>query len=93
MQQYPLIPVADTQQRRDLVGTHLFDVTQDHDLSLGVGQLRQERVNAGGEFLGDEVIVDTIRPRHGRGCPVATGVEALLEILLRDAGSLFASSR
>ena len=44
MQQYPLIPVADTQQRRDVVGADLFDVTQDHDLSLRVGQLRQERV-------------------------------------------------
>ena len=91
MQQYPLVPVADTEQRCDLVGAHLFDVPQGHDLSLCVRQLREERVNASGELLGDEVIVDPIRPRHRRGRPVATCVEAFLEILLRNAGSLFAT--
>ena len=61
----------------------MLDVTQHHDLPLCLGQLRQERLDAGGELLGHEVVVDPIRPRHGRRRPVALGIEALPEVFLR----------
>lgn len=93
MKQYPLIAVADTQQRCDLVGTDMFDVPQNDDLSLRVGQLWQERVNTSRKLRGDEVIVDTFHPRHGRGRPPAHRIEAFAEIPLGNPGPLFATRR
>ena len=42
MQQHPLIHTGDTEYLGDLGGTQPFDVTQDHDLALSVGQRGKE---------------------------------------------------
>jgi hypothetical protein len=90
VQEHPLVAIGDTQQLSDVRGFETFHVAQHDHFALLVGEVRQQLVDTVGEALGDEAVVDTVRPRGGRVRPRTVAIEPF-DVVVRLAGPLLAA--
>ena len=79
MQKHTLISVADANDRCDIVCRQTFEITQDHNLALTVGQLRQQLLHARREVLGHDTVVGAVSPGLGGCHPPTRSVEAFVD--------------
>jgi hypothetical protein len=80
VQEDALISVGDANERGNIFSGQSFEIPQDHDLALGLRELRQQFLNASGEVLGYEAVVGAVGPWLGRCDPRSRSVEALIDL-------------
>ena len=93
MKEHALVRVSDTNEISDVARRKPFEITQDHDLALLVGQERQELLHPGADMLGHEPVVDLVGPRLGRRRPRSRRVETILHDARRRDGPRAARDR